>query len=132
VIRSGCEVADPGDVKNDNARMSRRTRYPLIGLALAAVAVPAAGVAGATPAKTVTLKDIAFSPSRLAVAKGTTVRFSWRDDGTLHNVTSVGRTRFKTLGDRSSGTRSVRFAKAGTYRYECTLHPGMTGRITVR
>jgi plastocyanin len=112
--------------------MSRRRLHPLLGLALAAAVVPAPGVAGAAGAKTVTLKNIAFSPSRLTVSKGTTVTFSWKDDGTRHNVTSIGRKRFKTISDRTSGEKSVRFGKAGTYQYECTLHPGMSGRITVR
>jgi plastocyanin len=104
----------------------------MLGLALAAAVIPAGSVAGAAGTKTVTLKDIAFSPSRLSVPKGTTVTFSWKDDGTRHNVTSIGRKRFKTISDRTSGERSVRFGKAGTYQYECTLHPGMSGRITVR
>jgi len=112
--------------------MSKRGLYSMLGLALAAAVIPASGVAGAAGAKTVTLKDIAFTPSRLTVAKGTTVTFSWKDDGTRHNVTSTGRKRFKTISDRTSGARPVRFGKAGTYRYECTLHPGMSGRITVR
>ena len=104
----------------------------MLGLALAAAVVPVSGVAVAAGAKTVTLKDIAFSPARLTVARGTTVTFSWKDDGTRHNVTSIGRKRFKTIGDRTSGERQVRFGRAGTYQYECTLHPGMSGRITVR
>jgi plastocyanin len=115
--------------------MSRRRLYTMLGLALAAAVIPASGasgVAGAAGAKTVTLKDIAFSPSRLTVSKGTTVTFSWKDNGTAHNVTSVGKKRFKTISDRTSGKRSVRFGKTGTYQYECTLHPGMSGRITVR
>jgi plastocyanin len=112
--------------------MSRRTLSLVTGLALAGAVIPAAGVAGAGRPRTVALQDIAFRPSRLAIAAGTTVRFSWRDDGTRHNVRSVGKPRFRSLGDRTSGDRSVRFATAGTYRYECTLHPGMTGRITVR
>jgi plastocyanin len=60
------------------------------------------------------------------------VTFRWRDDTTTHNVTSRGAKRFKTIPDRTAGSVRRTFAKAGVYRYECTLHPGMTGRITVR
>ncbi|HEX4364224.1 MAG TPA: cupredoxin domain-containing protein [Solirubrobacteraceae bacterium] len=106
---------------------------PLLALAVACLAVLAGPIAGsqARAVKTVTLRNIAFSPKRLTVARNTTVTFSWRDGGTTHNVTSIGRKRFKSIPDRSAGSRSVRFTRAGTYRYECTLHPGMTGTIVV-
>jgi plastocyanin len=111
--------------------LSRRRLYPLVGLALAVAALPAAGAAGSS-AKTVTLKNIVFSPKSVSIAKGTKVTFAFRDDGTTHNVTSTGSKRFKTIADRSSGSQSRTFSTAGTYRYQCTLHPGMSGRITVR
>lgn len=110
--------------------MSTRITLALLGLVLAG-ALSTAGVAGAAT-KTVTLKNIAFSPKRLTISKGSSVTFAFRDGGTTHNVTSVGSRRFSTISSRDSGSRSRKFTKAGTYRYACTLHPGMTGRIVVR
>ncbi|MEA2155350.1 MAG: hypothetical protein QOE11_1490 [Solirubrobacteraceae bacterium] len=110
--------------------MSKRILLPLLGLALA-TALFSAGIAGAAT-KTVTLKNIAFSPKTLKVSKGATVTFAFRDGTTVHNVTSTGAKHFKSIGNRSSGSKSRTFASAGTYRYQCTLHPGMTGRIVVR
>jgi plastocyanin len=80
----------------------------------------------------VTLKDIAFSPASLKVSRGTKVVFAFRDGTTVHNVTGTGRTRLKTISNRSSGSVARTLTRAGTYRYQCTLHPGMTGRIVVR
>jgi plastocyanin len=129
VIRSAVATAEQGD-DQPRSDMSRRIILPLLGLALAAAPLTA-GVAGAAT-RTITLKDIAFSPKSLKISKGSTVTFAFRDGDTTHNVTSVASRRFKTIGNRSTGSKSRTFTRAGTYRFECTLHPGMTGRIVVR
>lgn len=117
---------------NASPCLRSRALYPILGLVLAATLVPASGVAGAAGSKTVTLNDVVFAPKSISIAKGTRVTFAFQDYDTAHNVTSMGRRRFKAIGDRTSGSPSRTFTRSGTYRYECTLHPGMTGRITVR
>jgi len=104
-------------------------------VALCAVALAVTGgavVANAAGGKTVTLRDIAFSPKKLSIKPNTTVTFAFRDDTTSHNVISKGAKRFKNVGVKSSGSVSRKFTAAGTYRYVCSLHPGMSGQITVR
>jgi plastocyanin len=113
------------------ARSSRRVLLALSG-PLVAAALLCSGTAGAATTRTVTLKNIDFSPEILRVSKGSTVTFAFRDGDTVHNVTSTGSRRFTTIANRTSGSRSRTFTRAGTYRYACTLHPGMTGRIVVR
>jgi plastocyanin len=93
------------------------------------LAAPAASPVGST---IVELRNVAFSPARVLVRRGTTVTFAWRDGDTPHDVTSVGRRRFRRLGPRKSGTATVRFTHRGTFRYVCTIHPGMAGRVVVR
>jgi plastocyanin len=112
--------------------MRRLGLLAIAGLALAAAAPALPTAAGARATKTVTLKDISFSPRSLTVSRGATVTFAFRDGDTTHNVTSTSTRRFKTIASRSSGSVARAFRRAGSYRYECTLHPGMTGRITVR
>ena len=109
-------------------RASRLLVACAMGAAAVAVPVAAAPAAG----KTVTLRNIAFAPKNLTIARGSTVTFAWRDGDTAHNVVSRGTRRFAPIGTRESGSQSRRLTKAGTYRYVCTLHPGMAGRITVR
>lgn len=87
---------------------------------------------GAATTRTVVLEDIEFTPSRVTVSRGSTVRWVWRDGATSHNVISRGTKRFRSSTTKQSGTYSVRFRRSGTYRYVCTIHPNMIGRVVVR
>jgi len=72
---------------------------------------------------------LAFNPSLLTVTAGTTVTFAFGD--TAHTVT------FKTAGSpasipaTSNANVSVAFPTPGTYNYQCSIHPYMTGTIQV-
>jgi plastocyanin len=116
-------------------------RPPLIaaltGVALAgALVAPAVAAppprAHAAAGASVTLQDISFKPSTVRIRSGQSVTWTWKDGTTPHNVTSVGLRSFKTSTSESTGTYTVRFAKPGTYRYVCTIHYGMNGKVVVR
>lgn len=127
----------------------RRRIRTLAALALAAGAtgaaapVPGAAVstgepgssAGETPSavaavtRTVTLRDIAFNPGRVTITRGDTIVWRWRDGGTRHDIASRS---FRGASARSSGSIARTFRTAGTFRYRCTLHPGMNGAVVVR
>jgi plastocyanin len=101
-------------------------------LALGAAGPASAGPARAAATQTVTLRNIEFTPANVKVARGGSVRFVWRDADVTHNVTSQGRLRFHSASNRKKGSVVVRFTRAGTYRYACTIHYGMKGTITVK
>jgi plastocyanin len=104
----------------------------------AVVAIPSgasATSASSASTKTVHIVDIAYKPKKLTIRKGTTVKWSWEDQIIAHTVTSTGSKRFKSSKQKMTGTYSVRFTKAGTYRYHCLVHPNvaaMKGTIVVR
>jgi plastocyanin len=79
----------------------------------------------------VTLKNIDFSKKVVRIGVGDSVRWLFKDAPTPHNVTSKGKPRFRSSTSRSSGSFTVRFTKSGTYRYYCTIHPSMTGKVVV-
>jgi len=110
----------------------RRVLAGATALPLLVAAALAGSSEHAAAGRSVVLKNIAFSPAKLTVARGARVTFRFQDGGTNHNVTSRGAKRFKNSPTKGSGTYAVRFTKAGVYRYECTLHPGMKGSITVK
>jgi plastocyanin len=89
---------------------------------------------GATTA-TVDMKNIQFNPKALTVNKGTTVTWT-NSDSVGHDVTKQlgpGPKFQSGTGDiGSGGTYKVTFNTPGTIKYECTVHPGMVGTVTVK
>ncbi len=109
--------------------MSRRR---LALLALVPLAFAPGAAAGAAGTRTVVLQDIAFKPGTVTINRGSSVSWRWDDGRVAHNVRSVGSRRFAGSALKSTGTHRVTFRKAGTYRYTCTVHPGMDGTVRVR
>ena len=95
------------------------------------VTLLAATPAGAGSTRVVKLQDIDIKPSTVRIAKGSTVEWRFLDSNAVHDVTSRGRPRFRSSSTKRSGTHRVRFRKAGTYRYVCTIHPNMRGKVVV-
>jgi plastocyanin len=105
-----------------------KTSAKLATLATLTVALAAAGPAAhAAKTTTVTLKDISFKKSTVRITKGSSVTWIWDDGSTPHNVTFHAR-HSKT---QKTGTYTMRFTKAGTFKYHCTIHPGMNGKVVV-
>lgn len=74
----------------------------------------------------------AFSPSSVTITKGGTV--TWTNGGgtVAHNVTFTGAGSPSNVGNFTSGTSTRTFNTAGTFSYQCTNHPGMSGTVTVQ
>jgi plastocyanin len=110
--------------------MSRLRIGLLTSLALAAAAVPGVALGGARAARrhTVTLHEFRFHPGTLNINRGDSVTWMWRDQ-VEHNVTFHG---FHSR-TQEHGTYTVRFNRAGTFNYHCTIHvsEGMRGKIVV-
>jgi hypothetical protein len=73
------------------------------------------------------------NPAVDTIAVGGTVTWTW--SGTLpHNIQSIGSPTFASSGTLTgSGTYTVMFPAAGTYRYNCVVHgDAMSGTIVVR
>lgn len=108
------------------------------GTASAPATTPAPSSSGGQSAGGVTkvdMKNIQFDPKTLTVKKGTTVEWV-NQDSVNHDVTKQtgpGPKFSSGTGNISSGdSYKVTFNTAGTIKYECTVHPGMTGTIIVK
>src|SRR5919201_2215920 len=98
---------------------------------------PPASTSGGQTASGVTkvdMKNIQFSPKTVTVKKGATVEWT-NDDSVNHDVTKQagpGPQFSSGSGNLASGdTYKVTFNTAGTIKYRCTVHPGMSGTIVV-
>jgi plastocyanin len=77
------------------------------------------------------IKNFAFSPQTITVAKNTKVVWT-NNDTTTHTVTGDnGNDPGNSPSIPPGGTFSYLFDTAGTYTYHCSIHPSMTGTIVV-
>jgi len=80
----------------------------------------------------VSLQNLAFHPDSVLVQSGGTVTWTWNDGAIGHNVTfTSGPARPPDAATRDSGTYALPLTTVGTYGYHCTIHPTMTGSVTV-
>ena len=99
--------------------------------------------AGVTPrpeasGEVVTIEQFTFSPARIEVKAGTTVRWENRDPF-LHTVTSGDTSGAENVPDRrfdedlpEKGSRAtVTFEEPGTFTYYCRQHNAMDGTVVV-
>ena len=81
-------------------------------------------------AVTIHMKDIKFNPESATAKVGQTV--CWvNDDSVDHDAAADSGASFKSELFGKGETFSAKLDKAGTVKYECTIHPGMKGEITV-
>lgn len=104
----------------------RMLTHALFASALLAAPLPAL----AADAPSVTMKNFDFAPMTLSVSAGTTV--TWTNaDGEPHTVVSVDGL-FRSAALDQNDTFKFTFAKPGTYKYVCSIHPKMVGTVEVK
>jgi plastocyanin len=84
-----------------------------------------------TPATaTVSIKNMAFSPSSLSVSAGTTV--TWYNYDTVAHTVTADDDSFDSGNIPVNGKYSKVFSSMGTFPYHCTIHPEMKASVTVK
>ena len=92
---------------------------------------PAASSSSSGSGVAIKMANIAFAPKDVTVKVGQKITWT-NDDSTNHNVTADSGADFKSKDFGKGATFDFTPDKAGTIKYECTLHPGMTATITVQ
>lgn len=71
----------------------------------------------------------AFDPQEFIITVGSTV--IWYNQDTVTHTVTAGDQTFDSGNLMPGATFSYTFEEPGTYSYHCTLHPDMTGAVTV-
>jgi plastocyanin len=117
------------------ASASRTLLSTLAGVLLATsvllgVTLPAAA-SSSTKSVTITIKNFMFSPMKITVTPGETIKVTNKDTVT-HTLTATGG-KFNTGNIGHDVTKKFRApTKPGTYGYICSIHQYMTGEIIVK
>ena len=91
---------------------------------------PAASSAGGgSTSTTLTMQNIAYSPTALSVATGSTIDLDNKDT-VEHTFTVDGQDVDVDVQPSSTGTATIDLP-AGSYAFHCKIHPQMTGTLTV-
>ena len=92
------------------------------------------------PARTFCMTSTTFTPTTRTVTVGSTVTWT-NDSGVTHDVVWDDATAKAAaaagdgsgdMGQFASGSHTRAFATAGTYKFHCTIHFGMSGALTVQ
>jgi len=99
------------------------------GVVCAATNAHATGTADKPATHTVTIEGVAYQPDVLVVRRGDTVVWV-NKDAFPHTVTARGV--FDSHDIPAGATWKFVARKAGSFAYQCTLHPNMHGTLTVQ
>lgn len=77
----------------------------------------------------VAIKNYKFEPQNLTIKAGTKV--TWKNTDQIPHGVADKNKKFRSPAMDTGDTYSFTYAAPGTYSYFCTLHPYMTGTVTV-
>lgn len=80
-------------------------------------------------ARVTATSGLAFDPNAVTIAAGDTIYYTFQ--GVQHNVVFDTPGNPGNVPNSQSQTVKRQFLTAGTFNYHCSIHPSMTGAITV-
>ena len=105
----------------------------LVALALTGVgAASGSGLRASGKSKTKVVADDYYSPGKVTVKQGTTIKWVWKNGQTDHTHTVTEEMGSFTSKETDVGTYKHKFKKAGKFKIVCATHPDMTMKVTVK
>jgi plastocyanin len=96
--------------------------------ALSAMLVTGGASGAASRATSVSAQDDFFDPEKVAIGQGEKV--TWTNDGAEDHTVKFKGEKNKVFAPGESV--SVKFKDTGRFKYHCTLHAGMTGKVVAK
>ena len=106
------------------------SRFVLAGLVGLLAACSASASPPAAPQVEVVIENYHFVPATLNIAAGSSIIWTNKDDDAHTVMDASGAFRSDALDEGQS--YAYRFAKPGTYRIACSMHPQMMETIVVQ
>ena len=126
---SKATVTNAGLVTGVAAGTARITATGTVGTVTKTAFVDVVVTGPVTAAVTATASST-FDPLTVTISRTGTV--TWQFNA-LHNVTFATATGAPSnIADQATGTAQRQFNTAGTFNYQCTIHPGMQGTVVVQ
>jgi plastocyanin len=78
----------------------------------------------------ISIKGMKFTPASVTIKAGQSV--TWTNNDQRDHTVAANDGSFNSGNLGPGATFTYKFAKGGTYKYACSLHPRMKGEIVVR
>ena len=78
----------------------------------------------------VTIQNFAFSPATITIKAGQSV--TWTNEDSIGHSATADDNSWDTGVLPQGKSKSITFAKAGTYTYHCSVHPNMKAEVIVQ
>jgi len=103
-----------------------------LGSTNASLSITVTAAADVASPTEVTIAGFAFSPASVDISVGTTIKWT-NQDAANHNATSTSSPAAwaAVAAFGTGGTERLTFNAAGVFPYKCSVHPSMTGSVTV-
>jgi plastocyanin len=83
---------------------------------------------GAAKPVNISVRALTFVPKKFDAKVKQKINFVWKEN-VAHNIVFDKKIKSPT---QNKGSWTTSFDKAGTYKFKCTLHPGMNGEVKVK
>jgi plastocyanin len=94
------------------------------------VSTPGTTAGGGAGGAQVVMKNTAFDPATVTIKAGESV--TWTNQDSMNHTVVADNGEFKSSDLGQGAIFSFKFDKAGTYPYNCSIHPSMKATVVVQ